>query len=421
VKVDFIINQKPKSRFGGLWRDADFLKLWTGQTISELGSRITRDGLPLTAVLVLGADPRQMGFMTAVGAACTLVFGLLAGVWVDRMKRRPILIAADVARAAVLLSIPLAALAHHLSMTQLYGAVALTGFCTVFFDVAYQSYLPSLVGTENLLEGNSKLAMSGAIAEIAGPSLTGVLVQLITAPIAILFDAVSFLFSALSVGLIRKPEPAHEPTATIPHPIAGLRFVFSHPILRPIGGFMVTLFFCYGLIGPLYVLYAIRELHLDPARLGFVIAVGGVGAMLGSTLAPVISRRLGIGRTLFVSALGSAAGAALIPLAHGPLPVAVAFLVAQQLFGDLSMSTLFINELTLRQSVTPAEVLGRVNAAMQLATRGVFPIGALVCGVVTGIVGVRATLAIGVSGIFLASAWLLAPSLRRLCKIPDAL
>lgn len=421
MKVDFIINEKPKSRFGGLWRNPDFMKLWTGQTISELGSRITRDGLPLTAVLVLGADPSQMAFMTAVGAACTLIFGLLAGVWVDRMKRRPIMIAADIARAAILLSIPIAALMHHLSMMQLYAAVALTGFCTVFFDVAYQSYLPSLVGTESLLEGNSKLAMSGAIAEIAGPSMTGILVQLITAPIAILFDAISFLVSALSVGLIRKPEPPHEPTAAIPHPIAGLRFVFSHPILRPIAGFMVTMFFSWGLIGPLYFLYAIRELHLDPARLGLVVAMGGVGALIGSSLAPAISRRLGIGRTLLVSALTSAAGAAMIPLAHGPLRVAVSFLVVQQLLGDMSMTTLLVGALTLRQSVTPPEVLGRVNAAMQLASRGIFPIGAIVCGVVTSFVGVRATLAIGASGIFLASAWLLAPPLRRLRKLPDAL
>jgi MFS family permease len=416
--VDFIINARRKWRPGGLWRHPDFLKLWTGQTISQLGSRITRDGLPLAAVLVLGATPDQMGYLTAVGAAATLLFGLLAGVWVDRLRRRPILIVADLARAAVLLSIPLAALTHRLTMAQLYGTVALTGVCTVFFDVAYQSYLPSLVGTENLLEGNSKLAMSAGIAEIAGPSLTGVLVQLITAPIAILFDAVSFLFSALSIALIRKPEPAHEPTATAPHPIAGLRFVIGHPILRPLGGFTVTLFFFFGLIGPLYVLYAIRDLHLNPARLGLVIALGGVGLIFGSTLAPVLSRRLGIGRTLFVSALGAATGTALIPLAHGSVPVAMAFLVVQQLLGDTFMSTLFINELTLRQSVTPPEMLGRVNAAMQLASRGVFPIGALACGVVTGMVGVRATLAIAVAGLFLASAWLLAPSLRRLRAIP---
>jgi predicted MFS family arabinose efflux permease len=416
--VDFITNQKSKSRFGGLWRNADFLKLWTGQTISELGSRITRDGLPLAAVLVLGADPSQMGFMTAVGAASTLIFGLMAGVWVDRMKRRPILIAADLARAVVLSSIPIAAFAHHLTMMHLYVAIALTGFFTVFFDVAYQSYMPGLVGPEKLLEGNSKLAMSNAIAEIAGPSLTGVLVQLITAPIAILFDAISFLFSALSVGLIRKPEAAHVPTETPPHPIAGLRFVFHHPILRPLTGFMLTLFFSYGFIGPLYVLYAIRELHLAPAQLGVVIAMGGVGAMIGSTVAPMISRRLGIGRTLWLASLTLGMAIAFLPLAHGSVPMAMGFLIVQQLVGDTAAAVLFINEITLRQSVTPGDVLGRVNAAVQLATRGIYPVGALACGLVTQLVGVRATIVVAVAGIFIASTWLLAGPVRKLKTIP---
>jgi MFS family permease len=358
-----------------------------------------------------------MGFMIAVGAASTLLFGLMAGVWVDRMKRRPIMITADLARAAILLSIPVAAFAHHLTMAHLYIAIALTGFCTVFFDVAYQSYMPGLIGTEKLLEGNSKLAMSNAIAEIAGPSLTGLLVQLITAPIAILFDAVSFLFSAASVALIRKPELEHVPTAAPPHPIAGLRFVFHHPVLRPIAGFMATLCFSYGLLGPLYLLYAIRELHLGPAQLGVVIAMGGVGAMIGSTLAPMISRRLGIGRTLWLSSITLGLGIACLPLAHGSVTVAMGFLIAQQLLGDTSTAVLFVNELTLRQSVTPGEVLGRVNAAMQLLTRGILPIGALVCGMITGIFGVRTTLAIAVAGIFLGSTWLLAAPVRKLRTI----
>ena len=249
MKVDSITNGKPKSRFGGLWRHPDFMKLWAGQTISEMGSRITRDGVPYTAVIVLNAPASQMGFLTAVGAASVLLFGLLAGVWVDRFRRRPIMIAADLARAVILASIPIAAFAHRLSMAQLYVVIALAGFCTVFFDVAYQSYMPSLVERENLLEGNSKLAMSASAAEIAGPSLTGFLVQLITAPIAILFDAISFLVSAVSVMLIRKPEPAHQPSTTKPHPIAGLRFVFSHPLLRPLACFSITAVLVPGIPG----------------------------------------------------------------------------------------------------------------------------------------------------------------------------
>ena len=418
MKVDSITNGRPKSRFGGLWRNPDFLKLWAGQTISEVGSRITRDGVPYTAVIVLHAQPQQMGFITAVGAASVLLFGLLAGVWVDRFRRRPIMIAADIARAAVLASIPIAAFSNALSMAQLYVVIALAGFCTVFFDVAYQSYMPSLVERENLLEGNSKLAMSSSAAEIAGPGLTGILVQLITGPIAILFDALSFLVSAASVALIRKPEPPHAPSETKPHPIAGLRFVFAHPLLRPLACFSVTAFLFLGFMGPLYVLYAIRELHISPAALGIAIAMGGAGAMLGATFAPAIGRRFGLGHTFIGSVLAIAVAYAMIPLAHGPM--ALLYLMAQQLLGDFAFSTYMINELTLRQSVAPEEMLGRVNAAMQLMTRGVFPLSALAGGILASTIGIRPTMAISVAGVLIASLWLiLSPfSRRRAIVIP---
>src|SRR5260370_3703807 len=191
----------------GLWRDPDFLKLWTAQAISELGSRITREGIPLTALLVLHAGAVQMGFLNALGGLAVLVFGLSAGVWTDRLRRRPVMIAADLGRAAVLASVPLAAWAGRLALGQLYAVAALAGVMTIFFDVADQSYLTALVAGDRLLEANAKLTLSSTIAEIAGPGLTGFLVQLITAPIAILFDAVSFLISALLLGAIRKREP----------------------------------------------------------------------------------------------------------------------------------------------------------------------------------------------------------------------
>ena len=204
-------------RLTGLWRYPDFLKLWLGQTVSEIGSHITREGLPLTAVIVLGATPFPMGVLASLSGMSTLVFGPLAGLWVDRRRRRPILIAADIGRAVVLASVPLAAAFRVLYMRQLYIVVVLAGILTVFFDVAYQSYLPSLVERQRVLEGNSKLALSTSMAEIVGPGLTGVLVQLITAPIAILVDALSFLWSAMMVWLIRKPE-------LIPAPQAERRF-----------------------------------------------------------------------------------------------------------------------------------------------------------------------------------------------------
>ncbi len=421
--MDCITNVPAKSRSKSLWRHPDFLKLWTGQTISELGSRITREGLPLTAVLVLGAQPAQMGFLAATGAASVLLFGLIAGVWADRIKRRPILITADVLRAALLATIPAAAFAHRLSMGQLYLVIALAGFCTVFFDVAYQSYLPSLVERGELLEGNSKLAQSSAIAEIAGPGLTGVLVQLITAPIAILFDALSFVVSAVSVWMIGKSEPEGQPSSGGQHwkqeTLAGLRFIFSHPLLRPLACFSACGFFFFGFIGTLYVLFAIRTLQMPPAALGVVIGVGGVGAMIGASVAPRAARALGIGRTFFSTMLVVVVSYTLIVLAHGPLVVAMAFLVTQQLFGDISFAIFNVNELSLRQSVAPAHVLGRVNGAMQLLTRGIYPLGALVGGALAQSIGIRATLAVAVIGVALSILWLIASPLRTLREIPS--
>ena len=378
--------------------------------------------MPLTAVLVLGAKPAQMGFLAATGAASVLLFGLVAGVWADRVPRRPIMIAADLIRAALLATIPLAAFFHALSMPQLYGVIALTGFCTVFFDVAYQSYLPSLVEREQLLEGNSKLAQSSAIAEIAGPGLTGVLVQLITAPIAILFDAVSFIVSAVSVWMIRTPEPRADRSAAHhwrEETSAGIRFIFSHPLLRPMAGFSACGFFCFGFMGTLYVLYAIRDLALPPAALGAVIAVGGVGSMLGAAIGPRIGRALGLGPT-FIASMGAVfVSQILIVLAHGPLPLAVSFLVVQQLLGDAAFTTFNIHEVALRQAAAPEQVLGRVNGAMQLLTRGIYPLGAVLGGVLAQNIGIRATLALGIAGVALSILWLIVSPLRTLREIPS--
>jgi len=420
--VDCIINVQDQARRKSLWRSPDFLKLWTGQTISELGSRITREGLPLTAVLVLGATPQQMGFLAATGAGAVLLFGLVAGVWADRVRRRPILIGMDLIRAALLATIPAAAFAHRLTMGQLYAVIALTGVCTVFFDVAYQSYLPSLVERDELLEGNSKLAQSSAVAEIAGPGLTGVLVQLISAPIAILFDALSFLVSAFSVGMIRRPEPRPEP-APAQHlreeTLAGIRFIFANPLLRPIACFSACAFLFWGFMGTLYVLYAIRELRLPPAALGVAIAMGGAGAMLGATVGPRIGRALGLGWTFIAAMAVVVCSQTLIVLAHGPVAMVLAFLMVQQLFGDAGFATFNIHEMALRQSVAPGPVLGRVNAAMQLLTRGIYPLGALAGGVLAQHIGLRATLATSIAGVALSTLWLLASPLRRVREIPN--
>src|SRR5690349_3562034 len=220
----------------GLWNNPDFVKLWLGQTVSQFGSGITGIALPLTAVLLLAATPAQMGILGALDGIAVLVIGLLAGVWVDRVRRRPLMIATDLGRAFILSTIPLAALLGVLHIWQLYIVAAFAGILTVIFTVASPAYLPSLIPQDSLIEGNSKLGISDALAEIGGPAVAGPLVQLLTAPFAILFDAFSFLFSACCLALIRKPEP-HPATSELKTSIwsdliEGLRLVFKNPLLR---------------------------------------------------------------------------------------------------------------------------------------------------------------------------------------------
>lgn len=398
----------------GLWRQPDFLKLWAGQAISEIGSRISRTAVPLTAVLVLGASEFQMGILSGAGAATVLLFGLFAGAWADRLRRRPILIAADLGRAAVLGSIPLAAALGRLTMGHLYVVTAAAGVLTVLFDVAYQAYLPSLVERENLLEGNSKLALSGSVAEVAGPGLAGVLVEWITAPMAILFDAVSFLCSALSVWLIRKPErrPEQRPEPHMGREIAeGLRATWNDPLLRALAARTVTAAFFLGFPSSLYVLFVMRDLGLRAALLGVIIAVGGAGSLMGALFAEGLARRFGPGPTLIGSAVTIGASGLLVPLAHGSAAVAAAFLIAAQLC-DVAWPVYTINETSLRQAVTPDHLLGRVNSAMHLLFWGVLPVGALAGGALARPMGIRATLALGAAGVLLSVLWLVFSPVR---------
>ncbi len=407
-----------------LWGHRDFRKLWAGQTISELGSRITREGLPYTALLVLHADPAQMGVLAALSGISVLIFGLAAGVWVERLRRRPILIGADVGRALILSTIPLAASWHWLSMAQLYAVAALAGVLTVFFDVANQTYLPSLVQPEQLLEGNTRLTFSSTAAEIVGPGMTGVLVQLITAPIAILLDAASFLFSALMVLLIRKPEPEplhHQHQDLWTETLGGMQFIWAHPLLRPLAARSVTFFFFVGPMASLYILYAVDVLHLQPAALGIAIAMGGVGGTLGTVLSGYLVRRFGLGRALIGSAVMIAIGTSLLPLAHGRSASVMTFLLAQQLIGDFGYAIYFLNEMTLRQIAAPGHVLGRVNAAMQLLARGMMPLGALAGGLLASWIGVRQTIAVSVALTTLTIGWLLWSPVRRLRSSDEVL
>jgi len=406
----------------GFKLDPDFRKLWIGQAISQIGSNITGVGLPLTAVLVLKASPLQMGFLSGAGAAAVLIFGLFAGAWVDRLRRRPILIAADLGRGVVLGIIPLAAMLHRLTIGDLYLVAVAGSILTVLFDVAYQAYLPSLIARENILTGNSRLALTESIAQIAGPGIAGILVQLITAPMAMLFDAASFVCSAVSVWLIRKPEPA--PTGTLEPHIGreiseGLRASWRDPLLRALAGRKVTSAFFLGFGSSLYFLFAMQELGLTAALLGIIIAIGGTSGLFGAFLAEWLVRRFGFGRTFIGSAVVIGIAMLLIPLAHGSVAACSAFLIAAQL-GDLAWPVYTIGERSLRQAITPNHLLGRVNSSMHLLFHGVLPLGALAGGAIAQAVGMRRALLIGAIGVLLSTMWLVFSPVRRLRELPHA-
>jgi len=413
-----------RSRFSGLWRNPDFLKLWAGQTASLFGSQVTILALPLTATLVLDATPVQMGLLGAMGTLPFLLIGLFAGVWVDRLRRRPVLIAADLGRAVLLGSVPLAAALDRLTMGQLYVVSLLTGFLTVFFDVAYQAFLPSLVERRQLVEGNGKLEMSNSTARVAGPGLAGALTQLLSAPAAILWDAVSFLFSALFIGSIRRPEPAPSRKAERSSMWAevreGLRLVLRDPLLRPLAISSAAGNLCTGVVTALFVLFLAETLRLAPAVIGLIAAIGSLGALASAVVVAPVTERLGIGRALVVGKILLAAGALLIPVAAGPAIVAAVVLAVSRLMGTAGQVLSNVNQVSLRQSTAPARLQGRVNATNRFLVWGTAPIGALLGGLLGGTLGIRPTLAIGAVGMALAALSILLSPVPSVREAPEA-
>ncbi len=404
-------------RPGGLWRHPDFMRLWTGQTISVFGSLIGGTALQFTAILFLQASAFQMGLLAAASIAPGFASGLVAGVWVDRLRRRPLLIAADAGRALALATIPLAAALGRLTIEQLYVVAFLNSILTMVFDVAYQSYVPSLVGRNDLLEGNSKLSASASVAEVGGFGIAGWLVQLLSGPTTILIDACSFVVSALSLGAIRTREPAPAPThadATVLRDIGdGLFAVWQHPLLRILAGATLLLNFCgHGIYGSLVVLFVSRELGFGPGLLGMTWGVGGISALVGAMLALPLTRRLGAGRAMVLGLLLGSITGFFIPFARGTTLLAVILMILAQL-GDGADTVYQINQLSLRQALTPERLLGRVNASMQFVGQGAALLGALAGGLLGDLIGVRSTLLVGASGSLLAAVLLALSPLRR--------
>lgn len=407
---------------GGLWRNGDFLKLWTGQTISLLGTQVSGVALPLTAILVLGAGPVEVGILGAARWLPYLLVGLVAGAWIDRVPRRPVLIGADVARAALLGSIPLAAPAGGLRIEQLYGVVFAVGVLSIFFDAAYQAHLPSLVRREELIEGNSKLETSRALAQISGSGGAGVLVQWLTAPLAIALDAGSYLASALAIRLIRAPEPPLPPPAT-PHHLGreiaeGLRWVYGHPWLRAISTTTIVRFLFSSMGNAILVLYMTQDLHFDPVTVGLVYAVGGPGALAGSFVTERITRRLGVGPTMIAMRALFAGSTLLFPLAALVPPLAAPLLGLAQFIIGLDIAVEGINDLSLRQSITPARLQGRMNATMRSLNWGTVAIGSLLGGALGAAWGLQPTLVFSSLGLGLSALLLGLSPLRSVRAAP---
>ncbi|MGI8553357.1 MAG: MFS transporter [Dehalococcoidia bacterium] len=402
----------------GLWRHSDFVKLWAGQTVSLYGSLITRIALPFTAILVLNATPFQIAWLRIADLLPGFLVGLVAGVWVDRLRRRPLMIVADLGRALLLGSIPVAAFLHHLGIGQIYLVAFLAGMLTIVFDVAYLAYLPSLLRPEELVEGNSKLAASGSVAEVSAFGLAGWLVQIFTGPVAVLIDACSFLFSAASVALIRREEPALPPTGERQslrvEIVEGLRFILSNRPLRAAAAGLICLELSYSFSGAVYLLFVTRGLGFRPGVLGLIFAVGGVSSLAGALLAQWSIRRLGSGPAMICGLLLAGLGSLFVPLAHGATLVAVVLLVAQQLVADGGATVFVIGEQSLRQTLAPNRLLGRVNASIRFTSLGLSMVGLLLSGLLGETIGLRLTLVVGAGVMFFGALLLLLSPLRRL-------
>jgi MFS family permease len=398
----------------GLWRHSDFLRLWSGQTISAFGSMIGKTAMTFTAILYLHATPFQMGFLASMQLVPAFLAGLFAGAWVDRLRRKPLLIGADIGRALLLVSIPLAALVGVLHIRQVYLVALAVSILTILFDVAYQAYLPGLVGKDDLVEGNSKLSASAAVAEFGGFSLGGWLVQALTAPFAILVDAASFLVSAFTLGLISSQEPAlpaREHLDMRREISEGLGLVWRQPLLRAIALTLLIHGLSDGIFGALVVLYMSQGLGFNPGILGMIWAVGGVSSFISAALTPRITRRVGAGQAMIIGMGLYGVSEFFIPLASGATFLSALFLIAQQL-GDGFYSLYEINQVSLRQSITSPGILGRVNATMQFLSLGTTLAGSFLGGVLGIALGVRLVLVLGCCGTLLAAAAVAASPIR---------
>jgi MFS family permease len=406
-----------------LWRDRDFRRFWIGQGVSSIGDEVSALALPLVAVIVLGATATEMGIITALGYLPFLLVGLQAGVWVDRMRRRRILIWADLVQAALLLTVPAAAILGLLRIEQLYVLALLIGAINVVASVAQQSFLPSLVQRRQLPAANSRLEATRSVTGILGPSAAGVLVQVLTAPIAVVVNAATLLTSAGLLASMRTNEPPPIPDVErrgMREQVAeGLRIVLRHELLRPLMSCGMTHNFFRRMFEAIFVLYLVNEIGVDPALLGLIIAAGGPGALLGALAAVPLVRRIGVGPAIVWAQVLTGIACLATPLAGGPIWLAALILATGEFLLGIARTVFNITQLSLRQAITPDRLQGRVNATMRFMMWGVTPVGALAGGLLGTAIGLRPALLLASIGVLLAFAWVAFTAVGRLREQPE--
>ena len=406
-------------RRGGLWHHLDFRRLWIGETVSQFGSAISQLALPLVAILVLHASTFEVGLIATFEMLAFLVVGLPAGAWVDRMRFRRVLILNDVVRFAALGSIPLFRLFGILTIGQLYVVALVVSVSTVFFDVAYQSYLPELVDRDALVEGNAKLQASESVSQVAAPAVGGVLIQALTAPYAVLLDAISFLWSASWVTAIkaRVPKPERKPDRHLGREIAeGLRFVTGNRMLRSIAMCTGSGNFFNSMAGAVIFVLLARDLHLSAGVIGLLTSLSAIGGLVGSLIAARFARWVGQGPAIWIAGLAFAPGAFVAPFLHRNWTLVL--FAAGSLLTWVSNVVYNITQVSFRQALCPPALLGRMNASMRFLVWGTMPFGAFLGGILGSSIGVRDTLLIGAIGGCFAFVPVFLSPLRTMRELP---
>jgi MFS family permease len=406
-----------------LLRHADFRRLWAADALSQTGTQVTVIALPLLLIKVLDAGPFEVGLLTTCEFLAFLVVGLPAGVWVDRLRRRNVLMVADLVRGLLYGSLPLAWAFDVLTLLQVYLVALVAGVCTVFFDVAYQSYLPHLVGRDNLVEGNAKLQGTQSVAQVAGPTLGGVLVQALTAPYAIVVDAASFLWSAVWIGSIRSREarPERAPDRNLGREMKeGLAFVVRHPLLRVITATTGTsnLFNNVAMTAFIVLLAGQNQLNLSAGTIGLVFSASAVGGLLGAMIARRFAGWVGQGPALWISIAAEVVSTVPLPFVQRGWLLGLVMLAS--VVTGVTIVVYNVTQVSFRQLLCPERLLGRMNATIRFAVWGTIPIGSLVGGILGATIGLRPTLWVAVAGSSLAILPVFFSPLRWMRELPTS-